>query len=67
MALYIGLALSILVGGLALLLARETKLRRALQSLCSRLLNRLADVTGQQQPPYRPRARRSHSHRFSRR
>jgi hypothetical protein len=39
----IGVILSLLATGLAILLARETKLRRALQALCSRLLARLAD------------------------
>lgn len=57
MALNIAVVLSLLVGGLALLLARETKLRRALQALCARLLNRLASVTGQNQSLYRPRSR----------
>lgn len=58
-----GVILSILAAGLALLLARENKLRRALQALCSRLLARLAEGTGLQpnQPPsgqpYRPRRR----------
>ena len=54
--------LSLLAGGLALLLARETKLRRALQALCNRLLNRLADTSRQHFPPnhttYRHRSRR---------
>jgi len=58
----IGVILSLLVGGLALLLARETKLRRALQALCSRLLNRLAETHRQHFPPthttYRQRPRR---------
>jgi hypothetical protein len=40
----IGVILSILAAGLALLLARETKLRRALQALCNRLLARLSEV-----------------------
>lgn len=44
MALTTGLILSLLVGGLALLLARETRLRRALQALCNRLLNKLAET-----------------------
>lgn len=39
-----GVILSLLAAGLALLLARETKLRRALQALCNRLLSRLAEV-----------------------
>ena len=39
-----GVILSLLAAGLALLLARETKLRRALQALCSRLMARLAEV-----------------------
>jgi hypothetical protein len=38
-----GVILSILAAGLAVLLARETKLRRALQTLCNRLMARLAD------------------------
>ncbi len=58
----IGVILSLLAGGLALLLARETKLRRALQALCNRLLNRLADTSRQDFPPthttYRHRSRR---------
>jgi hypothetical protein len=57
----IGLILSLLVGGLALLLARETRLRRALQALCNRLLNRLAETSRQHFPPtnsYRHRPRR---------
>ena len=41
-----GLLLAVLAGGLALLLARENKLRRALQALCTRLLNRLAETAG---------------------
>ena len=45
--------LSLLASGLALLLARENKLRRALQVLCARLLNRLADTTARQ-PHTRP-------------
>lgn len=40
----VGVILSILAAGLAFLLARETKLRRALQALCNRLLARLADT-----------------------
>lgn len=40
---FVGVILSILAAGLAFLLARETKLRRALQALCQRLLARLAD------------------------
>lgn len=40
----IGVILALLTTGLAVLLARETKLRRALQALCNRLLNRLADT-----------------------
>jgi hypothetical protein len=39
-----GVILSLLAAGLALLLARETKLRRALQALCSWLMARLAEV-----------------------
>lgn len=58
----IGVVLSLLAGGLALLLARETRLRRALQALCSRLMARLADTTGRafNQPTggYRTRPRR---------
>ena len=41
---FVGVILSILAAGLAVLLARETKLRRALQALCSRLLARLAEA-----------------------
>jgi len=67
MALNIAVVLSLLVGGLALLLARETKLRRALQALCARLLNRLANVAGQNQSLYRPRTRPTHSFRSRRR
>jgi hypothetical protein len=40
----IGVILSLLAAGLAILLARETKLRRALQALCNRLLTRLNDT-----------------------
>lgn len=40
----VGVILSILAAGLAVLLARETNLRRALQALCNRLMARLADV-----------------------
>jgi hypothetical protein len=40
-----GVILSLLAAGLSLLLARENKLRRALQSLCSRLIARLAEVS----------------------
>lgn len=47
-----GVILSLLACGLALLLARENKLRRALQVLCARLLNRLADTS--RQPHSRP-------------
>jgi hypothetical protein len=59
----VAVALSLLAGGLAVLLARETKLRRALQALCSRLLARIAETTGRDpnQPtagfPCRPRRR----------
>ena len=38
MAPTLAIVLSLLAAGLAVLLARETKLRRALQALCSRLL-----------------------------
>ena len=49
--------LSFLAGGLALLLARETRLRRALQALCSRLLARLAEKTTgtRTRPIYQPK------------
>ncbi len=50
-----GVILSLLACGLALLLARENKLRRALQVLCARLLNRLADTTARQ-PHTQPHA-----------
>ena len=40
----IGLILSVLALGLAILLARETKLRRAMQALCNRLLARLNEL-----------------------
>lgn len=43
----IGVILSVLAAGLAILLARETKLRRALQALCSRLLARISDTQHQ--------------------
>lgn len=43
----VGVILSVLAAGLAFLLARETKLRRALQALCNRLLARLADTQRQ--------------------
>lgn len=46
----IGVILSILAAGLAVLLARETKLRRALQALCNRLLGRLADAEAKSFP-----------------
>ena len=48
-----GVILSILAAGLAVLLARETKLRRALQTLCNRLMARLADSQRQylSEPP----------------
>jgi len=60
MAPTLAIVLSLLAAGLALLLVRENKLRRALQALCSRLLNRLANVAGQNQSLYRPRTRSSH-------
>jgi hypothetical protein len=41
---FIGVMLTLLVAGLALLLAREAKLRRALQALVHRLLSKLAEV-----------------------
>jgi hypothetical protein len=49
----IGVILSLLAAGLALLLARENKLRRALQALCSRLMARLAESSRTQafRPP----------------
>lgn len=58
----IGVILSILAAGLAILLARETKLRRALQALCNRLLARLADTHNRRvgSPPST-----HHSHRRS--
>jgi len=40
----VGVILAFLAAGLALLLVRETKLRRALQALCGRLLARLSDL-----------------------
>jgi hypothetical protein len=40
-----GVILSLLAAGLALLLVRENKLRRALQALCTRLMARLAEVS----------------------
>jgi hypothetical protein len=58
----VGVILAILAAGLAVLLARETKLRRALQALCSRLLARLSDLQKPEfprpTPPYRHRSRR---------
>lgn len=58
----VGVILSLLAAGLAVLLARENKLRRALQALCSRLLARLAATSSRfpNQPTagYRPRPRR---------
>jgi hypothetical protein len=58
----IGVILSILAAGLALLLARETRLRRALQALCNRLLGRLADAEAKSFPispsKFRTRSRR---------
>ncbi len=59
MAPTLAIVLSTLAAGLALLLARENKLRRALQALCGRLLNRLANVAGQQ-ALHRPRTRSHH-------
>ena len=59
-----GVILSLLAAGLALLLARETKLRRALQSLCSRLMARLAEV---QRRSFTPPSHDNHSHSRSRR
>ena len=44
-----GVILSLLAAGLSLLLARENKLRRALQSLCSRLIARVAEVSNPSQ------------------
>jgi hypothetical protein len=41
---FVGVILSLLAAGLAFLLARETKLRRALQALCNKLLARLAEA-----------------------
>ena len=41
---FVGVILSVLAAGLAFLLARETRLRRALQALCGRLLARLAEA-----------------------
>ena len=45
MGTYLALFLCFLIAGLALLLARENKLRRALQALCTRLLNRVAQLS----------------------
>ena len=59
-----GVILSLLAAGLALLLARETKLRRALQSLCSRLMARLAEV---QRRGFTPPSHDNHSRSRSRR
>jgi hypothetical protein len=60
---FVGVILSILAAGLAVLLARETKLRRALQALCNRLMARLADAQRRHFPTHtashrtRPRRR----------
>lgn len=59
-----GVILSLLAAGLALLLARETKLRRALQALCSRLMARLAEV---QRRGFTPPSHDNHSRSRSRR
>jgi hypothetical protein len=60
---FVGVILSIRAAGVAVLLARETKLRRALQALCSRLLARLAEAPrrhfGSQASTRRHRPRRS--------
>ena len=60
---FVGVILSILAACLAFLLARETKLRRALQALCSRLLARLAEAPRRHFGPHastrRHRPRRS--------
>lgn len=45
MGTYLALFLCFLIAGLALLLARENRLRRALQALCTRLLNRVAQLS----------------------
>ena len=60
-----GVILSILAAGLAVLLARETKLRRALQVLCNRLMARLAD--SQRQYSSEPPTTSTHRSRPSRR
>ena len=57
-----GLLLAVLAGGLALLLARENKLRRALQALCTQLLNKLAETTGRATHFREPSQNHSHSH-----
>ena len=58
----VGVILSVLTLGLAILLARETKLRRALQALCSRLLTRLNELQRRHftasPSHHRPRSRR---------
>ncbi len=58
----IGVVLSLLAVALAALLARETRLRRALQALCNRLLGRLADAQARTLPissaKFRTRSRR---------
>lgn len=46
----ITLLLCLLTAGLVILLARENKLRRTLQQLCSRLLYRLAASRGSSRP-----------------
>lgn len=45
MSMYITLLLCFVITGLVFFLARETKLRMALQSLCNRLLERVAELS----------------------
>jgi hypothetical protein len=49
----VGVIVSLLAAGLAIGLARETRLRRALQALCNRLLAQLREPQGRHlgQPP----------------
>ncbi len=59
----IGVILSVLAAGLAILLARETKFRRALQALCNRLLARLTDVQRRGYTTSQPHLRSRHRRR----
>lgn len=64
-----GVILSLLAAGLAILLARENKLRRALQALCNRLLARLSETTSgssSRSSSAVPQARRRHARTWRR-